>query len=431
MAPLRAVRTTYLKSVDESKSPKHINIQLGDEDLIAVGVVNSTITVNNTILLPQPRQKADESQSPEFKIVGGDEEPVKSAKWLQKAGKLGLKGIYKIDGDRLEYCFAQPGDERPSSFKVEKGSGYTLIRLKRFSTGEEKIEQQLGTANARVQKDEIGWITVVTIKNADNADELLSAAASLKKLRRVSIVDSAVSPKGFQNLARIPELNSLTLKANAHPISGLEALASRPKLRDVALSGSYVNDEVLASASQLKQLQELDLSQISASSNAVKELVSSLRLLTRLDVDGVTLESDAWDAIADIPNLRTLSAARSNITDEDMAGLRRLEQLTGLLIYKTAVSDNGLRELVNLNKLDFLRIDGTLVTDESLKLIARSFPNLRTLYIHNVGPKVTDAGLLVLGQHPALNYIHVSKGKFSKDALETVRKVRKDLRVID
>lgn len=427
----RAVRTTYLKSLDESKSPKHIDIQLGDEDLIGTTVVINTVTESNTI--PFKVEQATNKAILEAAVKANPEVQRKldSAKWLQKANELGLKGIYEIKGDHLAYCFAQPGDKRPASFDVAKGSGYTLVRLKRFTTGEEKIEKQLLDANTKVQKDEVGWIMGISIVNAPNADELLSAATDLKKLNRVSVTESSISSAGFQHLAKMPGLYSLSVKAESHPITGIEALADLPKLRDVSLRGSQVNDGVLRAASQLKQLYRLNLYRASASSDAVEKLVVTLPSLTRFDVNGANLDSSAWNAIADMQHLQMLSAARSNITDKDLAGLGRLKQLTGLLIQNTAASDRGFAELASLSKLNFLRIDGTLVTDESLKLIARSFPNLRTLYMGNLGVGITDEGLLALGQHPALNYIHVSKGKFSQQAIEILRKVRKELRVIE
>lgn len=35
-------------------------------------------------------------------------------------------GIYKLKGDRLTICMAEPGKPRPSEFKAEPGSGWTL-----------------------------------------------------------------------------------------------------------------------------------------------------------------------------------------------------------------------------------------------------------------------------------------------------------------
>jgi uncharacterized protein (TIGR03067 family) len=37
-----------------------------------------------------------------------------------------IKGIYKLDGDTLTSCVAEPGKERPTEFAAKPGSGHTL-----------------------------------------------------------------------------------------------------------------------------------------------------------------------------------------------------------------------------------------------------------------------------------------------------------------
>lgn len=354
-----------------------------------------------------------------------------SDEWLNKANTLGLQGIYEIRGDSLSYCFAQPGEARPGSFDVQDGSRHTLIRLKRFSTGEEEIENQLSDAGVKVHKDEVGWITNVRIERKPNSDDLLSVAAGLKKLDSITINGSAVSATGLKHLSKLDSLRSVSIKAESVSVTGLESLSVAPHLYSLSLSGDQIDDQALLGVSQLKQIRRLELQRPSASSDALMQLIAALPSLTRLDVDGAKLDSGTWQAVARMQNLTTLSAAGSNVADQDLLEIRQLSSLTGLLIQNTTTSDEGFGHLAGLSNLNFLRIDGTRVTNQSLQLISRSFPNLRTLYIQNLDEGVTDDGLLALGQHPRLNYIYISKNKFSQAAIEKVRKVREDLRVND
>ena len=350
---------------------------------------------------------------------------------LNNAKTFGLQGIYELKGESLRYCIAHPGEERPTAFEVKKGSQHTLVRLKRFRTGEADIEKQLTDANVTVRKDDIGWITNVGIDQKPNADELLSVASGLKKLNHLTLNDSTVSSAGLAHLSELDALYSVWIKSDSGSINGLDALSNSPRLHELSLSGKRIDDEALAGVRHLKQIRELQLQRPSASSDTLKHLIESLPLLIRLDVDGASLDADAWQAVTRLKQMKTLSAASSNLTDRDLATLSRLTRLSGLLIQNTTISDEGFVHLATLRELNFLRIDGTQITDESLELISRSFPKLRTLYIRNVGEGVTDEGLLALGKHPALNYIHVSRDKFSREAIDQVQESRENLRVND
>jgi uncharacterized protein (TIGR03067 family) len=46
-------------------------------------------------------------------------------------GRRNLQAIYRIDGDTMKLCFAPDDKPRPSDFTAEKGSGRTLLVLKR------------------------------------------------------------------------------------------------------------------------------------------------------------------------------------------------------------------------------------------------------------------------------------------------------------
>jgi uncharacterized protein (TIGR03067 family) len=45
-------------------------------------------------------------------------------------GKV-IKAIYSLEGDKLSLCIALPGDDRPAKFSGDKGTGASLVVLKR------------------------------------------------------------------------------------------------------------------------------------------------------------------------------------------------------------------------------------------------------------------------------------------------------------
>jgi uncharacterized protein (TIGR03067 family) len=47
------------------------------------------------------------------------------------AGGKPILGIYSIEGDRLKFCVAAPGKDRPTEFSAKEGSGHTLTEWER------------------------------------------------------------------------------------------------------------------------------------------------------------------------------------------------------------------------------------------------------------------------------------------------------------
>src|SRR5262249_5890704 len=66
--------------------------------------------------------KLDADKKPKQIDVVAEEGPTK--------GKTML-GIYELKGDDMRVCFAQPGKDRPTAFRTEKGSGQILLGYRR------------------------------------------------------------------------------------------------------------------------------------------------------------------------------------------------------------------------------------------------------------------------------------------------------------
>jgi uncharacterized protein (TIGR03067 family) len=66
----------------------------------------------------------------EARIVRLDSEAKPAAIDL-KADKL-VQGIWKLSGDTLTICVAEPGKDRPKEFAGKEGTGHTLLVLKKM-----------------------------------------------------------------------------------------------------------------------------------------------------------------------------------------------------------------------------------------------------------------------------------------------------------
>lgn len=81
----------------------------------------TTVTFNGQLFM-KAKYTVDPAKKPKTIDYVMTDGPTKSKTQL---------GIYEIDGDRVKFCFASPGKDRPTEFATKPGSGLTLSIWKR------------------------------------------------------------------------------------------------------------------------------------------------------------------------------------------------------------------------------------------------------------------------------------------------------------
>jgi len=172
------VRTTYLKSISEETSPKQVDLELEQLGVVALGAAD-----------------ANQGEA-QVSLAGGI-----------------IKGIYELKAGHLTYCFALPGKPRPTEFAIPEGSQQTLVKLERFSTGEQETEKAIRAAGADIHNDEVGWITSVVYRNGGNADEIARLSAELNKLGTLYLESDSLTDEGVKYIEGMAHLHSLQLRS--------------------------------------------------------------------------------------------------------------------------------------------------------------------------------------------------------------------------
>ena len=174
---------------------------------------------------------------------------------------------------------------------------------------------------------------------------------------------------------------------------------------------------------------------LNASSGWVESLGGSVTTDAHGDVTGVNLRG-AWVTDTDLrqlvkyPALTTLDLSLTHITDEGMAELKNLRNVTDLnLYYAEYVTDQGVAAIKDWKKLKRLNLHGTKSSDTALEHIAgitslesvdvgstlmtdvglerlNTLTNLKELTMG--GNELGDAGLQGLRQLPTLTYLDLS-----------------------
>jgi Leucine-rich repeat (LRR) protein len=234
-------------------------------------------------------------------------------------------------------------------------------------------------------------VVSLDLSNTKVTDAGLKELAPLKKLTTLKLNNDQVADVALHSLREIGLLHALE-QAKAKPSSDEPWLYRRPtrpeEVDSLDLSSTKVTDAGLKELAPLTNLSTLDLRRTKVTGAGLKEL-APLKNLKHLSLDNSDITDGVLQSLREIGLLHALNGA-SGPTDEDLVKLDLSE---------TAVTDEGLKELLPLKKLNTLYLPGgqyhSTVTDKGLAVLAK-LTNLTTLSL--AGTQVTDAGLKELAK---------------------------------
>lgn len=213
-------------------------------------------------------------------------------------------------------------------------------------------------------------------------DQVLEQCAKLANLEelRLSEDTTAVTDRGIEHLAGLKNLKNLALRgAIGVTDTGLAQLAELPHLEELSLRNlGSVTPRGLDVLAKLPELRRLDIESLSMDDRSVRAL-APLKKLERLLLWNVAIQPLTLDTVGELQSLRTFrtNQAVSSSAIQALAKLKDLESITDEL---TEVTDEDVRHLARLPKLQVLVLGSEHVTADSLPTLAR-MTALRELFV--------------------------------------------------
>ncbi|MEM6800212.1 MAG: DUF2231 domain-containing protein [Bacteroidota bacterium] len=153
----------------------------------------------------------------------------------------------------------------------------------------------------------------------------------------------------------------------------------------------------------------------------VSALAESNNLLSVSVKQGVELSAENIASLEQAKSHITwLNLAKMNISDEMLAPIAKLENLSRLRLEKNPITDEGVKSLAGLNNLESLNLYATEVSDASLEDLGRLI-NLKNLYLWQ--SKVSREAAMKFGEeHPQMEVnIGFELASAKTDAEETAQ----------
>jgi hypothetical protein len=243
-------------------------------------------------------------------------------------------------------------------------------------------------------------------------DEALAVLSAFPDLERVGLHRSNVTANGIARLKKVAKLQELHLGSDLVLTDDLlDRVNELPQLRSLSIWCKNVTNNSLARLKDLTGLHKLNLSTTPIDDGALVHLrgMKELGELNLTNVGSITqfrsITDKGLEHLQGLTKLEVLLIPNSRITGQGMAFLAKMPNLRVLDLFHTNLDDVGLGHLKGHEKLEVLRMSGTRFTDEGLVALA-GLKHLREL---DLGfSKLTDRGMVHLRDLRELRRLNLS-----------------------
>lgn len=237
--------------------------------------------------------------------------------------------------------------------------------------------------------------------NTNITNSTMRVICELKKLQRLTLIQTRFNDLGTDHLSKLQDLRSLDLRGNMEAADmTLEVVAALPKLTALKHRSTAVSDYGLECLSESKTLDSLLIQDFAITGQSGQYLAKLP--LTQLEVFRCQgFDSEGVLALKGAKLTRLTLRDLPAVDDRAMQVFPELPALKRLYLHEIgSVGDSGLENLSALKSLELLDIWALpQMTDATVAVIAK-LPNLKELSIRTTG--ITDAAVDTLLAMPNL-----------------------------
>jgi serine/threonine protein kinase len=295
----------------------------------------------------------------------------------------------------------------------------------------------------------LAQLLVLNLRETAINDDGVAHLASLKKLHELNLSGTRVSDAGLAHLKEMPHLDALFLNDTSVSDAGLARLTGFTQLRKLRLAGTRISDAGLKHLAELGKLQEVRLDRTRVSDAGVEHLrkMSKLRVITlaaaRVSAKGIASLKAAfpstrllwWEPNRTAAEMILAEGGKVHLRGKGDAGERLVKDVKDLPddYFQVTRADlagvrggvgRALKRMALLSDPDFDRLgtidlSGTIVSDDDLKQL-RKLTRLQALVLARTG--VTDTALMYLAALKGLTQLDLSGTKTTAEAIAELKK---------
>ena len=317
---------------------------------------------------------------------------------------------------------SQANREGPNSkVPVEKVKKFERVFTDEQNQAARDLAKEL---NIYVQMNDDGYVTVLdTAKERSWVEEYqLPELLTLDYLTSLTLEGPGISDEAATSIATLPQLTSLTMKNTLIGNTGIEKLKEITTLRILDLRFSpLVTDEAMKVLASMENLRAVRLNGVSQLTDAGLYSVLQLPSLVELDVRSCqNVSGKGIEKFVGKSTLRMLKIGDQSVSDSTLQTVARIEQLTGLAVQNSNITNDGLAALSALDLKDVTIEQCSAITDEGLGFL-ESYGQLRKLTLRDL--RITGAIFDKLSNARKLTVLNVAQTNVDDDAVKSLLKM--------
>ncbi len=247
------------------------------------------------------------------------------------------------------------------------------------SEGEISIESPSSEAVADGQEPVDPLVAALESQHGDmyGALKSLSRRIDLNEKAQVSLVYFAfgtrVGDKGFELLSKVESIEALDITDSAITDAGVKHLAAMPRLRELVADITQLGDNGVQALEQSQSLRRLSVAATKITDVGLVH-IGKLVGLEALNLSGTAITHRGLAHLAELTQLQSLDLSENNIRDGGAQHLSKMAGLKTISLNDTRIGNESARHLLGFEKMIYLNIKRTFITEEWIAKMIESMP---------------------------------------------------------
>lgn len=242
----------------------------------------------------------------------------------------------------------------------------------------------------------LAQLETLDIESGKLNDTDLAIIGRMTGLKQLRLSGAQFTSGGFEHLARLPQLQNLTLDKVQIELSPPSSNQGFSALKDLVVNQSpEFNDDAIAIFGSPPQLDTVHFNRTPIGDRGLAQLLGSGKIKSLIVCEG-NLTDASMKTLANYPPPSWLVLSRMPLTDAGVAALAG-QPFSTLIMDHTLVTDEALRALNEIPNIDYVSFAHSNVTGIGTTYLK---PGLTLKHLDVAGPALTPAGIRALANAP-------------------------------